>query len=277
MENMPLVSVIMPTYNGEKYIEQSILSVFNQSYPNMELLVLDDASQDNTPNLLRYLKQRLDTKDQIRLILEKKNKWISGNMNIGIKEAKWKYIAVLDQDDVRIDPNKTAKQVDFLENNNDYWIVWTNVMVSDKGKEDIYKLPASDEYIRQVLLFKCPMLHSSVMYDRAIAQSIWWYALKYKYAMDYNLFLDFMKVSKWDNLPDITTLYRKHWNNTSLKYKKQQALEAHKILKSNWDFFSNKTKGVILRSSYDLFHVIFGDSDIWKKIKKVIVPIILKT
>lgn len=112
MEMMPLISVVMPSYNAEKYIHKAIYSVLNQSYTNFELIVVDDCSIDNTLNILRELsKKHLN----IKVFSNEKNLGVSKTRNKGILEAKGEYIALIDSDDIWTD-EKLAKQVELLSN-----------------------------------------------------------------------------------------------------------------------------------------------------------------
>lgn len=274
MENQPLVSVIMPTYNWEKYIKDAVYSVLNQSYSNMEILILDDWSKDTTPDCLKMIKQKSDIKNQIRLILDKTNKWIPENMNLGLRESDWEYIAILDQDDIWLDANKIAKQVEFFEWNQEYGILWTNAIISKHWKEINYQLPDSDKYIRRIILSTCPMLHSSVMYRKSIVTQFGWYSPQYRYAMDYNLFLDFMENSKGTNLSDITTFYRIHPENTSLKYRDKQRQESFKISWHHRHNFPNATSSLVLKMWNQVFSGIFWNSKIGREIKESVKTIL---
>ena len=93
---MELVSIIMPNYNGEKYIEESLNTVLNQTYKNWELLIIDDCSKDRSVELI---KEKYNDK-RINLIELKENKGSSHARNIGLKYSKGKYIAFLDSDDL---------------------------------------------------------------------------------------------------------------------------------------------------------------------------------
>lgn len=93
----PLITVVMPNYNGHRFVEQAIDSVLNQTYPNFELLVVDDCSKDDS---LQLIQQKAQSNDRIRVIAMEHNAGVANARNIGIKEAKGEYIALLDNDDL---------------------------------------------------------------------------------------------------------------------------------------------------------------------------------
>jgi glycosyltransferase involved in cell wall biosynthesis len=103
----PLVSIIMAVYNGEKYINEAILSLLNQTYPPTELIIIDDGSTDDTPNILRNFKNQF-------AIITQSNQGQPAAQNLGIQLAKGKYIGFLDSDDVYAS-HKISTQVEFLE------------------------------------------------------------------------------------------------------------------------------------------------------------------
>ena len=105
----PLVSIIIPAYNVEKYVQEAIDSALSQIYKDIEIIVVDDGSTDNTKKVLNpYIK-----KGQIHYIYQE-NKGLSSARNTGIRAAKGGYIAFLDSDDLFL-PEKMQRQVDFLE------------------------------------------------------------------------------------------------------------------------------------------------------------------
>jgi glycosyltransferase involved in cell wall biosynthesis len=130
MNKNPLVSVIIPAYNVEKYIEEAINSVLSQTYLNIEIIVVDDGSIDNTKRLVdHYLgKNRI-------IYLFQNNKGLSGARNTGIKVARGEYIALLDADDLFL-PTKIEKQVSFMENNKDCDFCYCDVNFFIDGKPE---------------------------------------------------------------------------------------------------------------------------------------------
>lgn len=113
MMEEPLVSVIMPAYNAEKYIAQSIASVVKQGYQNWELLITDDRSNDNTQQIV---KQYSNQDSRIKLFVNEKNAGAGVARNNSIKQAKGRYIAFLDSDDLWM-PEKLSKQISFMQSN----------------------------------------------------------------------------------------------------------------------------------------------------------------
>ena len=125
---MVKVSVIIPTYNREKFVGRAIESVLNQTYKDYEIIVVDDGSMDNTKSVLA----QFDNKIQY---VYQENHGISGARNRGIQESKGEYIAFLDSDDVWI-PEKLTIQVDILNKNRNVGLVYSKLAILDeKGKK----------------------------------------------------------------------------------------------------------------------------------------------
>lgn len=109
---MPLVSVIVPVFNDEKFIGETLQSICSQSYTNLEVIVIDDFSSDSTLNIVRNFKDK-----RIRIIQNKKNCGAAYARNIGISASNGEYISFLDGDDVW-EREKVAKQLLFMQENN---------------------------------------------------------------------------------------------------------------------------------------------------------------
>lgn len=127
----PLVSVLICTYNADKYIAKTLDSVINQTYNNMEILILDNSSSDNTVNIINdYVKKD----SRIKLFTLWRNLWSYRWLNYLMDQSNWKYVAIQDHDDIWKN-YKIEKQVVFLENNPCYiwsttaciyWYEWDN-------------------------------------------------------------------------------------------------------------------------------------------------------
>ena len=131
------VSVIIPCYNSDKYINQSIDSVLSQTYKNLECIVVDDGSQDDT----RAIVKDYENKDNRIKYLYKKNGGVSSARNYGIKHAKGEWIQLLDSDDVLI-PDKIEKQLSHVNKYNisqNYVLVYSNYMVHSIDENDNVK------------------------------------------------------------------------------------------------------------------------------------------
>ena len=93
----PLITVVMPNYNGHRFVEQAIDSVLHQTYPNFELLVVDDCSKDDSLSLIQ---QKAQSDKRIKVIALEHNAGVANARNVGIKEARGEFIALLDNDDL---------------------------------------------------------------------------------------------------------------------------------------------------------------------------------
>lgn len=128
----PFVSVIMPSYNSKKFIAQSIESFKNQTYQNVELIIVDDCSKDGS---WEYVQRYVEGDTKVTVFQLEKNGGAAAARNYGIKQAKGKYLAFLDSDDLW-HSEKLTKQVEFMENN-DYAFTFTNYKMIDEAGNDL--------------------------------------------------------------------------------------------------------------------------------------------
>jgi glycosyltransferase involved in cell wall biosynthesis len=134
VKNDPLVSIIIPVYNGEQYIEEALDSIFNQTYQNYEIITVDDGSTDNSHNILKSYKHH------IRYIYQE-NRGVSTARNHGITEAKGEFIAFLDADDFFILTTKLEEEVAFFQADPSLGLVKSGwCQVNQKGEKIVDEL-----------------------------------------------------------------------------------------------------------------------------------------
>lgn len=208
----PLVSVVIPIYNGEKYIEQTIESVLAQTYQTWELVIINDGSSDNTEKLvLKY------TDNRIRYFRNDINKGISFSLNKGLEESRGEFIARLDADDIAL-PFRFEKQVGFLTENKDYVLCgsyFQTISATGKTMKQV-RFPANNRDAQSYLLLHNCFCQSAIMMKAQIAKELK-YDLEFKIGEDYDLWYRISKLGKITNLPQYTTLYRIHDTNITRK------------------------------------------------------------
>src|SRR3989344_6303605 len=198
MNNQSVVSVILPTHNRAQYIRRAMESALGQSYPNIELIVINDASTDNTREIISMVSL---SNPKIIIVNNERNMGIVVSLNKGIKVAKGKYIARLDDDDIWCDEKKVEKQVTFLENNQDYGLVGGGVIkVDQSGREIIrYFLPKEDEDIRKVILTNNTFVHTSVLFRKDVFDKVGGYDHNFLFVEDWDLWMKMGTVGKFYN------------------------------------------------------------------------------
>lgn len=142
MEQLPLVSVVMPVYNVEKYIEDSVRSVLRQTYKQLELIVVDDGSQDNSINKAKRL---LETSQLRYQIISQKNSGLGAARNAGLKASNGEWVIFLDSDDMLSD-NGIEHMVSVISQNID--MIFCDVNSISSSNEAIIKCESCEpEYI----------------------------------------------------------------------------------------------------------------------------------
>ena len=122
----PEISVLMPVYNGDKFLAKAVNSILNQTFNNFEFIIINDGSTDNSLTILKSFNDK-----RINIINNTENKGITFALNKGLKSAKGKYIARQDQDDIS-DPNRFLLQIEYLEKHN-IDLVDTNFIFIDEN------------------------------------------------------------------------------------------------------------------------------------------------
>jgi glycosyltransferase involved in cell wall biosynthesis len=208
--SQPLVSVVMAVYNAEKYLNESIDSVLNQTYTNFELIVVNDGSTDSSKDIIfSYPDKRIKYFENLR------NLGLVPTRNKLLEKAKGKYIATLDSDDVAL-PERLQLQVEFMENNPDYGMCGTFYkLISTKG-DFLYDvvLPETDKDIKTFLHFDNCFCNSTTMINAELVKELK-YVPGFNFIEDFELWHRIAKKTKFTNLPVFTTLYRIHGSNVS--------------------------------------------------------------
>ncbi len=160
MKDNGLVSIVMPSYNTDGYIKESIESVLYQSYPYWELIIVDDCSTDNTDEIIKpYL-----TDDRIRYLKNEKNSGAAVSRNYALREAKGKWIAFLDSDDLW-HPQKLEKQIEFMISNG-YKFTCTDYRIQLNGEWLPYVYTSPNKITEFQMKNYCYFSTITVMYDR---------------------------------------------------------------------------------------------------------------
>jgi len=187
----PKVSIIIPTYNREKFLTRALNSILIQTFKNFELIVIDDASTDNTEKVLKNFQKK---DKRIKYFRNSQNKGPSESRNIGIRMAKGKYIAFLDSDDEWL-PQKLEKQLKFIENKNAKVVTcWAYVNDKIRKKKYLCKVPYYKNPIPKILkenyILSSP---SSVILERKVIDKVGFFDSLIRYAEDWDYWIRIIK------------------------------------------------------------------------------------
>lgn len=209
--NNPKISVIMSVYDGEKYLDESIQSILNQTFKDFEFIIINDCSTDNS----LYIIKQYATKDKrIVLIENEENIGLTKSLNEGLKIAKGKYIARMDADDVALS-ERFNKQYNYLEKNKNVFLLGTSAMMIDEDGNRSIKITAitQEKKIYSRLRKKNTIIHSSIMFRNDFEL---FYRENFKYAQDYDLYLRVLSEGKIiKNILEVLLYYRVCKNSIS--------------------------------------------------------------
>jgi len=243
--NQPLVSVIIPTHNRPQFVGQALDSVFQQTYGNLEVIVVDDASDKPTQGVLKEYQAK---EQRLHVIANKKNKGFVRSLNTGIKEAQGEYIARLDDDDMWCTPEKLPKQIAFLEQHRDYALVGGGIIrVDEQGKEISRQLlPETNEAIRRIMLVADPFVHPAVVFRARDIEAIGGYDETLDYAQDWDLWMKLGKYGKYYNFPEYFVRYLQSSQNRSNRNMRHHLWLNLVVRIRHKDEFPNFWKGYVL-------------------------------
>ena len=226
-----LISVIIVTHNRERLLTGAIDSVLRQKFSDFELVIIDDASTDNTGEVVK--KYLVDKRVKYKKVAKCHS--IAQVRNSAWPYVSGKYIAILDSDDIWCDDSKLNKQFEFLENNINVVLVGGGAIMINEQGEEINRVfePVSDNDIKKDFFIKNPFFHSSVMYRLDTVKQLGGYDEKVNYGEDFDLWLRMGKIGQLHNIPDIFIKYRVHKDNEPNKHFFQAIIDTLKVIKRN--------------------------------------------
>lgn len=201
----PVVSVIMPVYNGGAYLKESIESILRQSFKNFELIIVNDGSTDNSEAVIgQFSDSRIH-------YIKQENQGLASSLNNAITIARGTYIARQDQDDIS-KRERFAKQVSFLKTHPQIGVVgaWAEIVSENKRTGRYLKHPTKNIELQFAVLFDTPFVHSSVMLPRSVVEAIGGYTtdLKRQPPEDFELWSRIARSYQLANIPETLLLYR---------------------------------------------------------------------
>lgn len=212
--DQPLISVLLPVFNAEKYLGKAIESVLNQTYTHFELLLINDGSSDGSKQIIESFSDA-----RIRFIDNQENRGLIKVLNQGLGLAKGKYIARMDADDI-CHLERFQKQIDFLENHPDHGVCGTHIKLIDTG--EIIKRPLKDAELRWWIFKGSPLAHPSVLMRREVlVQHELQYHTEAYLVEDFDLWWRMSLHCKMANLDEVLLDYRVHAEQESSKSEKQ--------------------------------------------------------
>ena len=249
-EMQGLCSVIMPVYNSEKYVSDAIESVLNQTYSNIELIIIDDCSTDNSS---RIISQYLKTDARIKLIHNDKNKGCAFCRNIGVENSSGEYIAFIDSDDIWL-PSKLDKQIKFMSISNTN-MVYSSYAIIDSSGSELKKRFINDYLYLMDLLKENSVIFSTTTFKSDYIKDIYfqdkWYHEDYIFLLDYIKRYGFLS-----GLNEILVKYRVHSQGRSFN--------KLKAARFRWKIYRDYLHLSFLRS---LFYYIQYAVNGWRKYK----------
>lgn len=224
-----LVSVILPVFNAGRYLEETLNSLIIQSYENIEIIIVDDGSSDNSREII----SKFSSIDERISFFSRENRGLIYTLNELLKLAKGEFIARADADDIyHID--RIKEQVKFLESNPHVAVVGTSYNIIDADGKFVTRRRqiCHSDLLKIGLLFGSVLAHPSVMFNRFVCNNNLFYSSNYTHAEDYELWVRLTYELKLtvSNLDKCLMSYRIHSDSVSSKYIDEQIQSMNKAL-----------------------------------------------
>jgi glycosyltransferase involved in cell wall biosynthesis len=240
MSETPNISVLIPVHNGESSIGQAIWSILNQDHQDLELLVYLDGCRDNTLGIIEGIHD-----ERLKYFVGEENKGIVFARNFLIDKAQGKYLAWLDADDLAL-PERLKKQFNFLEENPELHILGTWCEVRNSKEISAVKWPADPAMLQAWMLFRNPLVQSSVMCRKAIHNSP--LLKEFEYLEDYEFYCRYIDKPVFGLLPEMLCSYYNPGNT--------------ELLSKHRDYAFHKKSQALLRNNLEQLNIMIGQHEL---------------
>jgi len=224
----PLVNVVMPVYNYEKYLRKAVDSILTQTFRDFELIVVNDGSTDGSVSILEEYRQK---DRRVVIYNHSKNQGIVAALNRGIRMGRSKYIARMDADDIS-KTNRLEIQLQFLESHPYIGLVGSAArLINSKGRisgrQPVVIGPLA---LKWNLLSQNPFIHSSIFVRREVLEKVLpYYSSEFPYTEDYDLWTRLESITQFENINIPLIDHRVHGLSITFTRRKRQFEEKNKI------------------------------------------------
>lgn len=255
MSAKPLISVVMPAHNAQKYLSTAIESILNQTFKKFELIIVNDASTDKT---LQIIKSFAKKDSRIRIINNKKRLDIAGSLNKGISHAMSNIIARMDADDISL-PNRLEVQYKLINNSKKIAVVGANIVVMDPQEKDISarSYPANSKDLKACFFKYSPFAHPVVMFRKKIFDEVGKYNPKYSPTEDLDLWFRIGRKHEFRSVPQLLLRYRLSEKSSSHSIIRDLEILVFKIR------FDAITKYGYRPSAFDIVYNLLQFATLW--------------
>lgn len=276
-ENRHLITVVIPTYNRALTIERAVKSVITQTYKNLEIIIVDDASTDNTCDILN----KLEIENNIHIIKHEQNMGGSVARNTGIYAAKGEYIAFLDSDDEWL-PNKLSEQMKIIRKDKEVGMVYTNYYLVDQDTNKIMSL-YTNKHINNVLynLLFCNFIGSTstILVKKDCMMKICGFDANLPSCQDWDIYIRIAHLYKIVGIDEPLIKYYIH--NNSITGSQEKSLMGHEIvlnkileIAENSSIYKNKLNKIKAVHTFNLAHIMLR-FDEFEKARKYFIKALL--
>jgi len=219
------ISVLLPVYNAESFLNEAIDSILAQSYKNFELLIINDGSTDSSEKIIQSYSD-----SRIVYIKNSRNIGLIKSLNKGIQQAKGKFIARMDADDVSM-TDRFELQLKAFEENKSAVVVSSDYFSFDGTKEKYIKNEGSSDTFKATLLFAPCFAHPTVMIKNIFMEKGILYDENFIHAEDFKLWMDLSTVGEFHNVNKGLLKYRSHPGQVSSVYNNKQKEKGEELRK----------------------------------------------
>ncbi|MDO9580732.1 MAG: glycosyltransferase [Bacteroidales bacterium] len=210
----------MSVYNAEKYVGDCIRSILGQTFADFEFIIINDASTDNSPRIIKSFKDK-----RIRLLNNRERSYPTRNK--GLRVAKGKYICIMDADDISL-PHRFERQVLFMDNNPEFGLAGSGYRVLGQD-QDLFRESDYDKIKVQLMRNNCFIHPSVIVRHDMLKKHKLKYIRKYYYSSDYNFIAKAARYFPVTNIPEVLMHYRVHEGQVTIQFRKRQAELADEI------------------------------------------------
>lgn len=221
----PRVSVLMAVYEGERYLDEAIQSVLNQTFHDFEFIIINDGSTDGTAQII----ERHRREDRRIRTFEQSNCGLVTALNRGLELASGEFVARMDADDISL-PERIAAQVTFMDSHQEVGICGTWIETIGTPRGAIQRYPTDDATIRSWLLFESVLAHPSIVMRRELLiRTGLSYDAGYVHAEDYDLWVRAAGHTALANIPDVLLRYRLHPQQIVRRHEAKKLASAQRV------------------------------------------------